>query len=201
MNENVEKKSAGTAIGIGLILLLLGVIIGVGTTTYVHRTAKARPADQTVQASPTVAAPKASTQSQTAEWNPFEEMQQMQARMDRMFQESFGRLQASPEMDVFQNPAGYSLSLKVRDLKDHYEVRALLPDTKAADANVTLKGNELEVSVTDKQANQSSSKSGQVASSEWGRYVETLQLAGNLDRDGMKVEHKEHELLITIPKV
>ena len=35
---------------------------------------------------------------------------------------------------------------------------------------------------------------------EWGRYTQMVELAGNLKSDQMKVERKEHELLITIPK-
>jgi len=200
MNENVVKKPWGMLIGVGLFLLLLGVLVGVGTTTCVQRTTKPLPVEKVAKATATTIAPKTSTQPQTADWNPFEEMQKMQAEMDRMFQDSVGRLRASPGMDIFQSPGGYSLSLNVRDLKDHYEVTVLLPDTKASDANATLNGNDLEVSVTDKHAQQQSNSNGKITSSEWGRYNETIQLAGNLDRNGMKVERKDHELLITIPK-
>ena len=38
----------------------------------------------------------------------------------------------------FADSPGYSLSLHVQDLKDHYEVRAYLPDAKSSDVNVSL---------------------------------------------------------------
>jgi HSP20 family molecular chaperone IbpA len=202
MSEVIGKKPLGIAIGVGLVMLLLGVAVGVGTAGYVKRTAKAAPAEKATAtvatATPTV--PSIAAPSPGTEWNPFDEMQKMQTEMDKMFQDSFGRLQASPSMDIFHNHDGYSLSLNVRDLKNRYEVSAVLPDTNASDANVTLKGNELEVSVTDKHAQQNSNGNAQIASSEWGRYDESVQLAGDLNRDAMKVERKNHELLITIPK-
>lgn len=102
-------------------------------------------------------------------------------------------------MNIFTDDAGYSLSLDVRDLKDRYEVRAFLPDAKAADAKVNLRGNRLEVEVTHRQtANENKNEPDTVT--EWGRNTQTVELAGILKSDQMKVEHKEHELLITIPK-
>lgn len=196
MNENVSKKSVGLTIGVGLVTLVLGVLIGGGGVLLAKRTAS--PPQVTKVTSASISAPDTSVQpkQQSSVWNPFTEIQDMQARMDRMFQQSFDRLRASPNMDVFKNNNDYSLSLSVRDLKNHYEVQALLPDAKASNAKVNLKGNQLEVSVSDKQSN----KNGQIATSEWGRYDESIHLAGNLNPNGMKVERNGHELLITIPK-
>ena len=36
--------------------------------------------------------------------------------------------------------------------------------------------------------------------SEWGRYTQVVELAGNLKSERMKVQQKDHELVITIPK-
>jgi HSP20 family protein len=198
MNENVAKKSVGMTIGVGAVMLVFGVFLGVSGVAIAKRLAPGSPDASTTGIS--VASPNASAQSGSTVWNPFQEWQDMQARMDRMFQQSFDRLRASPTFDLFKDDAGYSLSLNVRDLKDRYEVQALLPDVKASDANVTLKGNQLEVSVTDNQAAQQSNSKSQVSTSAWGRYDESIHLAGNLDGAKMKVERRNHELLITIPK-
>jgi len=132
-------------------------------------------------------------------WDPFREMRTLQAEMDEMFQRSITRFHQSPRMNIFTDDAGYSLSLDVRDLKDRYEVRAFLPDAKAADAKVNLRGNRLEVEVTHQQT-ANGNKNEPDTLTEWGRNTQTVELAGILKSDQMKVEHKEHELLITIPK-
>ena len=39
-----------------------------------------------------------------------------------------------------------------------------------------------------------------IQTDEWGHYTQVVELAGKLNSSQMKVEHKNHELLITIPK-
>jgi len=34
----------------------------------------------------------------------------------------------------------------------------------------------------------------------WGQYTQEVELAGKLNSSQMKVDHQNHELLITIPK-
>ena len=117
-----------------------------------------------------------------------------------MFRQSIARFHASPSMNPFGDDAGYSLSLDVRDLKDRYEVKAFLPDAKASEANVKLEGNRLEVSVTHRQPGNVGNTNAPSVGTEWGRYTQVVELAGNLRSEKMKVEQKDHELVITIPK-
>jgi HSP20 family molecular chaperone IbpA len=133
-------------------------------------------------------------------WDPFAEMRSMQDEMDRMFQGSIERFQMNPQMDNFKDQAGYWQSLDVRNLKDRYEVRAVLPDAEASDASVKLNGNQLTVEVTNQQTKKQQTGNEQTSATEMGRYEQVVQLAGNLDADQMKVARKNHELLITIPK-
>ena len=103
-------------------------------------------------------------------------------------------------MDPFKNDTGYSLSLDVRELKDRYEVRAYLPDAKATDANVKLEGNQLQVEVTNRPMAGQQNTNSPIQTDEWGHCTQVVELAGKLNSSQMKVEHKNHELLITIPK-
>jgi HSP20 family molecular chaperone IbpA len=103
-------------------------------------------------------------------------------------------------MNIFKDDAGYSLSLDVRELKDRYEVRAFLPDAKATDTKVSLNGNQLEVEVTQKQTQQQQGTNSVASVTELGRYTQTVELDGKLKSEQMKIERKDHELLITIPK-
>jgi HSP20 family molecular chaperone IbpA len=196
---------------IGLVTLLLGVLIGVAADKVASRSPV-----------PVLASGDHSTNNVAAvspnfvttnllmpdpffadpfdNWDPFREMRNMQAEMDEMFQRSITRFHMNPQMDIFKDDAGYSLSLDVRELKDRYEVRAFLPDAKASDTKVNLQGNRLEVEVTHKQTQQQQGTNNVASTTEWGRYTQTVELAGKLKSEQMKVERKEHELLITIPK-
>ena len=124
----------------------------------------------------------------------------MQSEMDEMFRRSIERFHASPLMEPFKDDAEYSLSLDVRELKDRYEVKAFLPDAKASEANVKLKGNRLEVTVTHRQPGGPQGTNAPSLGTEWGRSTQVVELAGNLKSEKMKVEQKDHELVITIPK-
>ena len=207
MNTADVSKTVSKPMVVGLAMLILGLLIGVAAERYSQKNPAPTPNAQAADTAP--GSSVAAAQKQKApdpfvhdffdSWDPFREMRAMQAEMDEMFRRSITRFRQSPRMNIFTDDAGYSLSLDVRDLKDRYEVRAFLPDAKAADAKVNLQGNRLEVEVTHRQTAKGNKNEPDTVT-EWGRYTQNVDLAGNLKSDQMKVEHKEHELLITIPK-
>lgn len=188
------------------MMLFVGLLMGVAAEKYVAHGAVPASKGQAAAArsleSGTVQIPAPDTLFPGADdaWDPFREMRDLQAEMDKMFQRSISRFQLSPMMDPFKNDTGYSLSLDVRELKDRYEVRAYLPDAKATDAKVKLDGNRLQVAVTNRPTADQQNTNSMVQTEEWGHYTQVVELAGKLNNNQMKVEHKNHELLITIPK-
>ena len=136
----------------------------------------------------------------TDPWDPFREMRSLQAEMNEMFRQSIARFHASPSMNPFGEDARYSLSLDMRELKDRHRLKAFLPDAKASEANVKLEGNRLVVSVTHRQPGNAGHTNAPSVGSEWGRYTQVVELAGNLKSEKMKVQQKDHELVFTIPK-
>lgn len=208
MNLNSVKATVSKPMVIGLVTLtlVLGIVIGVAAEKLVNRSsAPVTAAQAAVAAKPSIGGvtppqmPDPFANDPFDSWDPFREMRSLQAEMDEMFRRSISRFRQSPRMNIFTDAAGYSLSLDVRELKDRYEVRGFLPDAKAADAKVNLQGNRLEVEVTHRQTAKGNNNAPDTVT-EWGRYIQSVELAGNLKSDQMKVERKEHELLITIPK-
>ena len=124
----------------------------------------------------------------------------MQAQMDQMFQRSIRDFNMNPQMDIFKGETGYASSLDVRDLKNRYEITALLPDANVSDAQVKLNGNELTVQVSGQQSQKEQTGNESLSTQSWGGYDQTVQLAGDLKAGDMKVTREPHELLITIPK-
>lgn len=206
MNLNEAKQTIGKPMIIGTIMLAIGILFGVAGQRFLSRTSAAGHAAQAAEAPSPSSAGQASSllpdplaTDPFDAWDPFREMRSLQAEMDEMFRRSITRFRQSPRMHIFKDDAGYSLSLDVRELSDRYEVRAFLPDAKAADAKVNLQGNRLQVEVTHRQTAKGNKNEPDTVT-EWGRYTQTVELAGKLNSERMKVEHKAHELLITIPK-
>ena len=196
---NTQNKS--TVIFVGLTTLVIGVALGVvgaeshnGTLGAVRTGGSpTNPPAGTALASPNLTGP--------AEWNPFQEIRNMQAQMDQMFSQISGQIRLGPQAGLFRENPGYSFSLNVQDLKDRYEVHAYVPDTKVSDVNVSLQNNQtLKVEVSNKNTETSNQKSAETSVTSWGQYEQTVQLPTPVKADQMKVERKDHELLITLPK-
>ncbi len=205
-NTSENKKVARTnktttTVIIGVAALAIGLMIGAATaetgTGLLPGTKKPAPATNQMSSAAT-----SSPQSGVApEWNPFQEIRDMQAQMDRSFDQMFEQFRTTPQFSVFQPNPGYSLSLEMRDLKDHYEVRAYLPDAKASDVHVSLKnGQTLNVQVSGKQTKSSDQKNMTSSVMEFSQYDQTIQLPTPVKADQMKIKHEGHELVITIPK-
>ena len=202
------KRRLSTPIVVGLVMLMLGLVIGLGAGRFVGRGSVLAKSGQAAQnASRTSTGEKVQRQAPDPllpnpidPWDPFREMRSLQAEMNEMFRQSIARFHSSPLMDPFGDDAGYSFSLDVRELKDRYEVKAFLPDAKASEANVKLEGNRLEVTVTHRQPGAPGSTNAPSVGTEWGRYTQVVEVAGNLKSEKMKVQQKDHDLVITIPK-
>ncbi len=85
-------------------------------------------------------------------WNPLSELEQLQRRMNRLFQGTY-----SPEGLPWR--AGVYPLVNLSEDKDHLYVRAELPGVKAADLEITLQDSNLilrgerKIAAEDKQAN------------------------------------------------
>ena len=205
MNTNDNKttgtaKKSTTAI-VGVITLAIGVLIGLTVTkSKAGNSAAVAPAKIQTNQMSSAASPGLNPAGQ-AEWNPFQEIRDMQAQMDRMFSQMSAQLRVEPRLNFFPENPGYSLSLNVQDLKDRYEVRAYLPDAKASDVKVNLDNNQtLQVQVSNKSTETSGRKNANTSVTEWGQYEQTIQLPMPVKTDQMKVDRKGHELIVTLPK-
>jgi HSP20 family molecular chaperone IbpA len=194
MNQGTNKRNY---LLMGLAALVVGMALGVlGMLWLGARRSAATQTNQFALEMPGVPNP-----TNLEQWNPFQEIQSMQAQMDQSLNEMFQQFRTHREFDIFQGNPNYSMSLNLRDLKDHYEVRAFLPDTKDSDANVTLEnGLTLKVTIKNKKTSTSNQTNGMPAVTEWGEYEQVIDLPTPGNAEKMVVRHKGHELIITIPK-
>ena len=141
--------------------------------------------------------------NQNQNWDPFVNIDRMRQDIDRSIDRAMQQLQSGSigMMSPDWNAAGYSSSLDVRDRGDHFEVRADLPNTDKKDVKVTTEGDRgVHVNVTQHQEQKKDANGGQTTVNEFGSYDELVTLPGPADMKGMKIDNRNGELVITIPK-
>ena len=124
--------------------------------------------------------------------------------MDQLFDQMVARLRHRPPLSAFADEVpDYSLSLRLKDAKDHYEVRGRLPSAGSSNVEVSLLDNQtLKVEVNDKTTEEARSKSiaGDSKITEWGQYAQILELPGPVKDKDFKIDKSKGELVITLPK-
>jgi HSP20 family molecular chaperone IbpA len=193
-----------TVILAGVAILAGGILVGIHATKYVAGIPPANAATQhpaKVAVAPAVSARPLA--NETREWNPFQDIRDMQLQMDRMFDQMTTRFRLSPSLSRFVDRPGYSLSLNLRDMKDHYEVRASLPGGKAPDVKVSLLDKQtLKVDVSNSSTQASGAKGDtDVTVSEWGQYSQIIHLPSPVKSERMAIDQPNHGLVVTLPKV
>lgn len=182
-----------------LIFLVAGMTLGSMTL--------ARAVDQkssTPSPSPTPSASPAASVSPMASpeaWDAFGDMQRMQKDMDHLFQRALQEFGTNPDFLSRQAQPGFSSSIDVRDKGDHYEVHAILPGRNIDNVKVTAESdNLLRVIASESKQEKKNDKLGTMSLSEFGEYEQLVTLPGPARTKDMKVERKEHEIVVTIPK-
>jgi HSP20 family molecular chaperone IbpA len=199
VTKTVLRRSTLAIGGIGI--LALGMLVGISVTQYLGGIPTATAATNDAKAIKLPKAAPAAGAAASEAWNPFREIRDMQLRMDKMFGQMTSAFRLEPRLSLFSDNPGYSLSLRVQDMKDHYEVRAYLPDAKASDVNVRLLDKQtLKVEVTNKTTVAASQKGANEHVTEWGQYAQIIQLPAPVKSEQMKINQPAHELIVTLPK-
>lgn len=134
-------------------------------------------------------------------WDPFADMQRMQTEMNQFFSRAMGQFGMNQNFLSMRNEPGFSSSIDVRDKGDHYEVHAFLPGSEINNVKVTAEpNNRLRVSASQSKQEKKESKAGETFTSEFGEYEQVVTLPGPARTKDMKIERKEHEVVVSIPK-
>src|SRR5260370_28712023 len=175
--ETIKKKTTMVGVATLIVGLALGLGIGVWGIRSMQASSPAAPKAQT--------APKAEAKEPSVargeEWNPFREMERMQQEIDRVIRNATEQFQIGPSANVFRPDAGHSSSFDLRDRKDHFELRAYLPDAEASDVNVKVDNDRtLHVSVSQRKQETKNTSGGSVSFTELGQYTQVAPLPAPL---------------------
>lgn len=134
-------------------------------------------------------------------WDPWADMQRMQSEMNQFFSRAMNDFGTSQNSFSMRNEPGFASSIDVRDKGDHYEVHAFLPGADMQSVKVTADSNNvLRVAATQSKEEKKNTGAGEEMMKEFGDYEQLVTLPGPAQINQMKVDRKEHEVVVTIPK-
>lgn len=190
-------------------LITIGLVALVGTvgaeTYYTHKVAERMEANgNSGQAEQQIPGPIAGNETWPGDgnWDPWVEMHRIQQGIDRLFQDSWQRMQADlgTTEPVIALPAESEMTLQ--DEKGDYVVTTNLPGIDKSDVNVSLDGRLLRISAQRQAQQKETADSGQVVREE--SYASSIQraftLPGPVDASGMHTKFDDGVLTVTIPK-
>lgn len=134
-------------------------------------------------------------------WNPFSEMDDMQRRIDAMFNDAFGRFGQSSFFEGLPQGIGFAPRMDLLDEGDHFVVRLDVPGADKSKINVSLQKNTLTVEAEINAEREQTGKDHSVhRERRLGRFHRQVTLPGAVDGDSMKTDYKNGVLTITIDK-
>lgn len=199
---------------VGVVTLIIGLALGLGIGVYGVRSSHASAMKDVTSSTPKIekkhnkvaglSTPfrdKDEFSQRVDTWDPFRRMEQMQEEIDRAIRNATEQFSLGPGATAFRPDAGYSSSFDLRDRKDHFELRAYLPDVDASDVNVKIdNGRTLHVSANHKKQESKRNGAGEESVTELGEYEQMVTLPESVRANDMRVQRNGHEVIITIPK-
>jgi HSP20 family protein len=130
----------------------------------------------------------------TWEWeSPFEEMERMRRRMNRLAEELTEGMYREPVAGVFP-------LLNVTEDKDKYYVRAELPGIKANDLDISVTGNSLSISGERKIAAEGEKNRYHRKEREAGEFSRMISLPAQVDTAQVEARCADGILTVVLPK-
>lgn len=172
-----------------IAILAMGAIGAVGAQTYYTHELAQRIADRPdTDLSATPPLPS------LGQWDPWSDMQRMQAHIDRAFDRYFDAWPVAAPGDAAQ--------ITLKQQADNYVVRATIPGAREGDIKVNLDGRLLSISSQVKGDEKQTAQNGAVTSeATYGStFDEAFTLPGPVNDAGMKSDFKDGVLTLTIPK-
>lgn len=135
-------------------------------------------------------------------WDPFEEMENMQKTMNRMFRDSFSRglVQSGGEMP---HQMSYDPDIDIKDAGKEYVIRIDLPGIDKDKVSVKVENNQLIISGERKTENEETQSSGNFYRSErsFGSFMRAVPFPPDSDADRMMAQSADGVLTVRIPKL
>jgi HSP20 family protein len=123
-------------------------------------------------------------------WSPLSELGQLNERMRRMLDQTFG--------GMLGEPAGWIPAVDIEELEDAYVVEAELPGVNREDVNIEVSGNELTISGETKEREREGIVRRRMR--RVGQFEYRVVLPGEVNPEGVDAKLNNGVLNVRIPK-
>lgn len=128
-------------------------------------------------------------------WTPFESLNEVQSRINHLFDENFGRSWANTATSRVWYPA-----VDILESKEAYLLRAELPGMKKEDFNLELRDGTLTLTGERKSAKPAEGVEYRSVERVNGKFVRSFTLPETVKHDGIQATYKDGILEIQVPK-
>jgi len=129
-------------------------------------------------------------------WDPFRELEGMQARLNRMFSDRPFRGTDGDELSF----AEWAPAVDIQETDNEYVVKADLPEVKKEDVKVEFEDGVLTVEGERKQEKEEKGKKFHKVERAYGKFVRRFALPTEVDATKVSAEFKEGVLNVHLPK-
>jgi len=133
-------------------------------------------------------------------WDPMEEMEKMQQKMDKMFKETM-RKAAKEEKMMRGKEAVFEPSMSIKETDTNYIVNVDLPGMNKEDISVELKGHNLTISGERKSEVKTEKEKVFKEEQNFGSFYSTITLPEDVKTTEVNAEYKNGVLKITMPRI
>lgn len=123
-------------------------------------------------------------------WSALSDIGQLNERMRRMLEQTFGGL--------LDEPAGWIPAVDIEETEDAYVVEAEVPGVKREDINIEVSGNELSISGETKERKREGVARRRTRRT--GRFEFRVTLPGELNPEGVEAKLNDGVLSVRVPK-
>ena len=132
-------------------------------------------------------------------WDPFRDMLSIQERMNRLFDETFGRATKSEGEELARGV--WSPAVDIYETDENIVMKAELPGIDKKDVSIEVKDNMLVLKGERKFEKEIKEENYHRMERAYGSFQRTFTLPNVVDKDRVSAKYKDGVLEITLPKI
>jgi len=133
-------------------------------------------------------------------WDPFKELREMSARMNRVFGVDPYARQGVDGSTAALTGIDWAPSVNISETEKAYMIRADLPDVKKEDVSVKCEQGTLTIQGERKQQKTEETERFHRVESSYGRFLRSFVLPEDADENGIEANFKDGSLSVRVPR-
>ena len=195
-----EKSNTSRSVKVLFVLVCLLVVVAAVQSWFLFdlRSANAQEADNAAS-SPQISQSSKNT-TDPGQWDPFQEMQQLQDRIDNLFGESFSHLDNSSDFGHLFAESGFNPKIDLQDKPKEFVADVNVPGADEHNLNVSVDDQLLTISGMISEQNTDKSGHSLRRERRTGEFSRSIMLPDPVDAAAMTSSYKNGVLEVHIPK-